>query len=325
MIPFARTSAAIMFLSLAQPLALFGQSLVVAQHIQRADDSVITAYVERPVGTVKQPLLLVLQGSICEDVGPHGSDRMDFALPTGFACLDIEKYGISETSKGAEDKPCPAEYLQHNSIDQRVLDVLTVIAYLRTRASWWNGRLFLMGTPEGATVAAMSGSLLPETRGIVLINGSIGRPFRDGWSDAMAASVKAGGGNPDEARVEATSTWDKARSDPKWSEEAFGNGNTLKWWASIIDLRPSNTLKLTRAPILLMQSDHDEMTPVESARTVVDGFKQAGLNNLTYVELPGLTHGLRTADGKPGWEPVLKRIRTWLFVQEKQASANRGK
>lgn len=300
--------------------ALPGQAQSIEpKQVQRADDSFITAYINRPADNRKRPILLVLQGSICEDVGPHGSDRMDFSLPLGFDRLDIEKYGLSENHKGSGEKPCPADYLQHNSIDQRVIDVLSVIADLRTTARWWDGHLFLMGTSEGATVAALSGPLIPETRGIVLINGSIGRPFRDGWADAMAASVASGGGNADEARKEASDTWDKARRDPKWSEEAFGNGNTLKWWASIIDLRPSNTLKLTRAPILLMQSDHDEMTPVASARAVAADFKRAGLNNLTYVELPGLTHGLRTTDGQPGWKPVLNQVRTWLASQQKQA------
>lgn len=305
---------------------LQGQALPIeTRHIQRADDSLITAYIEKPGGNSKRPILLILQGSICEDVGPHGSDRMDFSLPPGFARLDIEKYSLSENHKGGGEKPCPADYLQHNTIDQRVTDVLSVIADLRTTAPWWDGHLFLMGTSEGATVAALSGPLISETSGIVLINGSIGRPFRDGWADAMAASVASSGGNADEARKEASDTWDKARRDPKWTEEAFGNGNTLKWWASIIDLRPSNTLKLTRAPILIMQSDHDEMTPVASARAVVEDFKNAGLKNLTYVELPGLTHGLRTLDGKPGWEPVLNQVRNWLATQQKQADMKSSK
>lgn len=243
---------------------------------------------------------------------------MGFVLPQGFARLDIEKYGLSEAHNGDGEKPCPTDYLQHNTIDQRVMDVLSVVADLRTTAPWWNGQLFVMGTSEGATVAALSGPYIPETRGIVLINGSIGRPFRDGWADAMAASVVSSGGKAEDARKEASETWEKARRDPSWSEEAFGNGNTLKWWASIIDVRPSNTLKLTRAPILLMQSDHDEMTPVASARAVVDDFKKSGLHNLTYVELPGLTHGLRTVGGQPGWEPVLDRVRVWMSEQQKR-------
>jgi pimeloyl-ACP methyl ester carboxylesterase len=298
-------------LSLAS--SLHGKALPVNSfQIQRADDSFITAYVEKPEDNRKRSLLLVLQGSICEDVGPHGTDRMAFALPAGFARLDIEKYDISEKSNGDGDKACPTEYLQHNTIDQRVLDVLTTVASLRNTAPWWNHRLFLMGTSEGATVAAIAGPLIAETRGIVLINGSIGRPFRDGWADAMAASVQSEGGKADEARAEAAKTWEKARRDPTWDEQAFGNGNTMKWWASIIDLRPSNLLRLTQAPILLMQSDHDEMTPVSSARAVREAFQKAGKTNLTYVELPGLTHGLRTVDGKPGWEPVLDKVRRWL-------------
>ncbi len=291
--------------------------------IQRADDSHILGYVDRGESPTRQSVLLILQGSLCESVAPGADDRMAFTLPPGMARLDIEKYAITAHDHGSETVPCPAAYLAHNTIDQRVIDVLTVVAWLRTHAAWWNGKLYLMGTSEGATVAAMSGPLVAESRGIVLVNGSIGRPFREGWSDAMAASVSAAGGDVsavNAVRDEAQTTWVKARRNPSAEEQAFGNGNTLRWWNSIIDLRPSNLLALTDTPILLLQADHDEMTPASSARAVAEQFKTAGKINLKYVELAGLTHGLRTLDGKPGWESVLAQIRVWLATTDEHAN-----
>lgn len=287
--------------------------------VPRADDSAIKAYVQRRSNQGNQSVLLVLQGSQCSDVGPGGSDRLTIALPDNMARLDVEKYGIDRASNGNGEKPCPPDYLANNSIQQRMGDVLSVISFLRTRASWWNHKLYLMGTSEGATVAAMTGPLMPETKGIVLINGSIGRPFRDGWADAMARAVAKDGGAEAEqaARLEAEATWAKARAEPRHDIEVFGKGNTLKWWASIIDLRPSNQLLLTDAPILLMQADRDEMTPVASARAVVEQFRKAGKANLTYVELPGLSHGLRQMDGTPGWRPVLDQVEAWLVERDR--------
>ncbi len=310
----------------ASAATLSAEPTITTLSVMRADDSEIIAHVERAETGSPQSILLVLQGSICASVGPAGDDRMELELPPGLARLDIEKYGLGSPGAHSVDG-CPEIYLRNNTVDQRVFDVLVTIAHLRRSAPWWNGRLFLMGTSEGATVAALAGPLMPETAGIVLVNGSIGRPFREGWADAMAASVAAAGA--DEATVAATRdeaerVWGEARSTPRWDQQEFGEGNTLKWWASIIDLRPSNLLFLTRAPILLVQADHDEMTPVASARAVRDQFAERGLDNLTYVELEDLTHGLRTLEGEPGWEPVLALIRAWLDAQNGTAAESRA-
>jgi pimeloyl-ACP methyl ester carboxylesterase len=288
--------------------------------VQRADDSMITAYVEHAPAPGKQSLLLILQGSECQDVAPGGAARMAFERPAGMARLDIQKYAIQAQPAGSPRGPCPPAYLAQNSVTQRVQDILLVAAWLRLHgSSWWNGRLYVMGASEGATVAAMAAPLLPETRGIVLINGSIGRPFSEGWADAMAASVKAHGGDAKAeqgARDQAKATWERARANPTARETAFGASNTLKWWDSIIDIRPSNQLLLTGAPILLMQGDRDGMTPPESARIVAEQFRKQGRDNLTYIELPGLDHGLRNADGSPGWKPVMAQVRTWLAERD---------
>lgn len=290
--------------------------------VKRADDSLITAYIERAAAPAQQGILLVLQGSECVDVAPGAAGRMVFDRPAGMARLDIQKYGIAGAA-GAPRAPCPPAYLAGNSVAQRVQDVLVVTAWLRLHAPWWNGRLYVMGASEGATVAAMAAPLLPETRGIVLINGSIGRPFREGWADAMAASVKAHGGDAkaeQAARDQAAATWARARATPTAGETAFGAANTLRWWESIIDLRPANQLLLTAAPILLLQGDRDEMTPPASARIVADQFREEGRSNLTYVELPGINHGLRKSDGSPGWQPVMAEVRAWLAAREAGAA-----
>jgi pimeloyl-ACP methyl ester carboxylesterase len=307
----------------AWPQATFASRHLETVTVQRADDSEITAYIEQGEPSSQQPILLVLQGSICESVAPGGGDRAAFRPPRGMARLDIEKYAITLLNHGSPEIPCPREYLLHNSIDQRVLDVLTVAAWLRNHARWWNRRLYFLGTSEGATVASMAGPLIPETSGIVLVNGSVGRPFREGWADAMASIIAREGGDSaaqSKARSDVSATWERARGNPTPDVEAFGNGNTLKWWNSIMDLRPSNLLLLIDVPILLMQSDHDEMTPVASARAVAEQFRSAGKENLTYVELAGLTHKLRTIDGVPAWEPVLARIRSWLETADASLS-----
>ncbi len=285
--------------------------------VTRLDDTTIDAYLDRGAAPGKQSILLAFQGSKCSTVAP-GGDRLPLPAPPSVARLYIEKYAVTPET---ETKACPASYLANNTVDGRVLDALTVIAHLRANAPWWNGRLYLAGVSEGAVVAAITGSLAAETRGLILINGPVGQPFREGWAGLMAESVRAGGGDAaavQAARDEAERTWTRARTTPT-TETAFGDDNTLRWWASIIDVRPSNILVNVRAPILIMQSEKDEMSPPAAARMVVERFKAAGKTNLTYRELPGLNHGLRDAQGKPGFGPVLAEAGAFLARAEAAA------
>ena len=289
--------------------------------VQRADDSDIDAYVSPPTSG-KAAIVLMLQGSVCESSSPASPQHIPFPVSGRIVRLDIEKYAVTPATADPTDQHCPKPYLEHNTVPGRVLDVLTVAAWLRGHAPWWNHRLYLVGVSEGASVAALAGPLIPETRGIVIINGSIGRPFREGWADAMAAEVARGGGGAQDqvdARKEAAVTWEKAHRNPTPDEIAFGGGNTLKWWDAMIDLRPANSLILTDAPILVEQSDNDEMTPVETERLLADSFRKAGRTNLTYVELKGLDHGLRDKSGAFKGVAVLTEAADWVTAREKAA------
>lgn len=112
-------------------------------NIQRLDDSYIQAYVEPPTLGDKAGILLVFQGSECFSVRP-GGDRFPYDLPANIVRLDIEKYGITAQQEGSGEA-CPASYLANNTIEGRVLDALTTLAWLRTNAPWWDGRLFVAG------------------------------------------------------------------------------------------------------------------------------------------------------------------------------------
>ncbi len=290
--------------------------------VQRLDDSYIDAYLNLPEDDGKASILLVFQGSECTSVDPEG-DRFPFSLPRNVVRLDIQKYGISPERQRNEAGHCPSDYLENNTIDGRVLDALTVLSHLRASAGWWDGRLFVAGASEGATIAAIVGSLAPETRGLILINGSIGRPFSEGWTEAVLAEITRQGGDAETlaaARREIGATWEKARETPT-SETYEGASNTLRWWRSIIDLRPLNLLINFRHPILLVQSERDQMTPAASARAAAARLAREN-PNFTYLELPGLDHGFLDADGQPQYEQVLPRLDAELA---RQASLAQGR
>lgn len=280
--------------------------------VQRLDDSYIEAYLSDTPKAQKSGILLVFQGSECFSIDPDG-DRFPYELPKDIVRLDIQKYGITPESQRDKDGQCPATYLANNTIDGRVIDAFTVLSYLHEHADWWDGRLFVSGASEGATIAAIVGALSPDTRGIILINGSIGRPFREGWAEAVTNSVSQGGGSAkdiEDARKETLEVWDKARATPT-TETYQGPSNTLRWWRSIIDLRPLNLLNNKSVPIVLLQSEFDQMTPVTSARIAAEALAKTH-KNFQYIEIPGLNHGFRDKDNKPQYQMVLPKLNAAL-------------
>jgi pimeloyl-ACP methyl ester carboxylesterase len=293
-------------LMLAAPWAAKAQT--VPLQVQRLDDTLIQAYVDAPPKTGKAPILLQFQGSGCVALGPGGRGLLPLSAP-GMVRLSIEKYGL-DPQTAPQGAPCPKTYLDHNDIDGRVFDALTVLAKLRADAPWWDGRLFVSGVSEGATVAALVGGFAAETRGVVLINGAVGEPFREGWTKAMVASA-----SPDKAdavRAEAERAWQKARTNPTSAETAFGATNTYRWWSAIIDVRAANLLLVSKVPVLALQSQRDQMTPASSFEAMVARFKAAGRADVTFEILPGLDHGFRDEAGAVRAEIPIKRASQWL-------------
>lgn len=304
-------------LALGLAWAAIPHAAAAQQHVrvQRLDDTYIDVFLDRGPGAAKQAVVLLLQGSGCNSIAPANAALNKLVAPTqGWAVLRIEKPGIAPVLDAEPAKPvCPSEYLQKNTIDARVLDVLNVFAHLRAEAPWWNQRAYLIGASEGATVAAVTASLAAETQGVVLINGVIGQPFREGWPDLVVAQTGAKGAEEQALRKEVAETWIKARERPT-AEEV--HGNTLRWWSSMIDLRPSNLLVKLNAPILLYHGDKDEMAPVASARAVAAAFEKAGKTNLTYREIPGAKHVWTRAH----WNVVAPEITAFLAAQEAAAA-----
>ena len=129
--------------------------------LKRLDDSEITVELEPPAEGERAAVAVLLPQVVCED-GEAEATPPGVTAPKGTARLAI----------GAGDADCGA------SVERRALDVLTVLAHLRNRAPWWNGRMHLVGLDDGATVAALAGSLAPETESLVLIEPPAARSSR---------------------------------------------------------------------------------------------------------------------------------------------------
>ena len=275
--------------------------------VERGDGSIITASVIRATAP-KSPIVLMLQGSSC------AAERDGFASLTRpwrgrFALLFIPKPG------GREDGSCGPDYLSRNTISQRLADIETVVGRLR-RQPWWDHRLYVIGGSEGGLMAGLTAAHVPETQRTAILSYGGDLTMGEWWPEAAYAAVLKQTGSAEKAaaeREETRAVFERARRQPDSTETYDGDTNTLKWWASIIDLRLLPALLTVRKPNLLVHGSADPYAPVEGARGVERAFRAAGKSNLTYRELAGLDHAYGDDKGGSHLEEVLNDSLAWLL------------
>ncbi len=230
------------------------------------------------------------------------------------AVLSIEKPGLPDPGND-----CPREYLERNTMDQRVEDVHTVISSLRGHHPGWDNRLYVAGGSEGATVASLVAPALPETRALILMAGGGGfsmademlllrekRMLEQGSSETQVA----------EALAEMRLKFEEIRGNPTSELFWFGETNTYKWWASILFADLVGALRDFAQPLYMIHGTADESVPVESADALAANLSANGKTKLTYVRREGLSHSFRDASGNSFLEHTFASAFLWLMKQE---------
>lgn len=274
-----------------------------ADTLARSDGSEIVYHVS-PQGTGRRGVLLVLQGSGCDPV----IDREWLVseppiLAPNHTYLAIEKYGVIPgvaTSSYVEN--CSPDYWARNTLQQRVVDALQVIAHLRSE-EWWNRELIVYGGSEGGAVAAMLAPLVPETKAVVIISSGIGVSIADLIKSAVPPPVAER--IPDIVA--------EAKANPTGNKR-FG-GASYRWWADAADIVPARALLEADSPVLLIHGARDPFAPVSTARATRDLFASHGKTNLTYWEYEGFDHHLKDARGRDHRPEVLRRAADWLTAK----------
>ncbi len=272
--------------------------------LDRSDGSHITFQVRRGDNVARQGAILFLHGSGCE---PVGSDARFVAtamgIAPGHAVVTVESYGVPPDGPQAElIEGCTAAYWERNTLQQRVVDAAQVIARLR-QASWWNGRIVIMGASEGGAVAAMLAPLVPETAAVIVLSSGIGVPVGELIRAAVPAPVAS----------EAPRIFAEARANPT-GQRRWG-GASYRWWADAVGVTPAVMLLQTSAPILLIHGTRDQFAPVATARATRDLLARQGRANLTYREYDGYDHFMRDERGVDRRPEVLGEAAAWLDRQ----------
>ena len=283
-------------LAMAAPAAAQGPVAAASATLERPDGSAIHYHLHRP-GAARRPLLVMLQGSGCDSVTRN--DRIPWMaerLAPDHVLLTIEKYGVAP---GDDGETCSADHWRGNTLQQRALDVLHVVAALRGEP-WWNGELVLFGGSEGGAVAALAAPLAHGARAVIIWSSGLGQPVGE-----MIRSVL-----PPQVREEADGIFAEARRNPTGALQ--WGGASYRWWADAVDLVPARSLVQTRAPILMIHGSRDQFAPIASARAARDLMRAAERPNLTYREYEGYDHFMVDAGGVDRRAEVVREAATWL-------------
>ena len=294
--------------------ALIEQTLEVA----RVDGSPVQILVSRPSTTGKIPMVLAIAGSVCipsrlgmEQLSPEISGLGPYAL------VFVEKPGPTQPPKGADgsysigpDFQCSDTFKKYYTIDQRVTDHLRAIQYLRGKADWWDGRLFVWGFSDGARIASRVGAFTPETQRMVLGG------FGGGLS--MAAEFEefhicpAGTKDRDSCLKNLRAQFQEIRDNPTPQRTWNGDSNTWAAWASRLDAVEANILKDITFPVLVFHGTKDKSVPVASARQLAQQLAVRG-SQFVYREIEGMGHGLGSDLPPAKGEELQREFLAWLL------------
>lgn len=290
----------------------FAQNIFLERTVKRLNDTEINYYFQPPFQAKPFPILLVVQGADCKSVYKSAKSTSKELTLAGVARLDVEKYGLDKNQD-----MCPASYFQHNRINQRVEDYLRVIQTLRNSESNWNRQLFIVGGSEGAVVASIVASFVPETTKLVLLASGGGTTMRQNMLMLQSKLMSAEGKTAEEietAMKETLKTMDEMKLNPSHSKTWAGSTNTYYWWASILDILPMNFTIDLNFPILVMHGTSDKAVDISDSRLLVDEFKKRGKKNLIYKEYPGLDHHWEDEKGNSHSEEVVGEVFKWLLT-----------
>lgn len=297
--------------------AAFSESL----KVPRVDGTLVDVHLQRPSTQRKVPLLVYIDGSLCIPSTYNESvtwllEKSDGAHP--FALAVIEKPGPTLPALNAEgdieigpDFQCSAEFRQHYSIDQRVIDHLRVLQHLNRHASWWNGELLVWGFSDGGRIGAQLAAYYPQTKAVAVVG--VGGGMR--MADSMEAMVCVAPADTAACRESLRKEMDEIRAAPVPTRDWMGESNTYAAWASRLDAVEANVLRDLKAPLLVVHGERDGSVPVASARKLAELMQGSGVV-FRYREVPGMRHSLWGTASPQESEALHQEVLDWLTAQD---------
>jgi esterase/lipase len=279
--------------------------------IRTTDKSNIKSQLIKP-NTSSQSILLYIQDSKCK---PSATQFFNLTknVSDSVARLYVEKIGESDSQ--AHHGQCSESFLNNSSIEQRISDYQQVIADLRNNANWWDKTLYIIGEAEGGLIAGLLAENTPETAKLAILSFGGGMTMSEAWIANITKTMQASGKSTaeiDEMQLSAA-TFFKDKISKSTSKTEIAPNITFKWWASVVNVRLSDTLAKLDLPIYIAHGTEDTKIPVESAQKVADLFSNLGKDNLVYNEYTGTIKNVSKCNTRSTTKPVFTDAVNWLL------------
>lgn len=273
-----------------------------SNQLLRSDQTFITYYLQ----TGKLPakyLAVILQGSDCNSIYNNQFVLENFAnLTTNTDLLLVEKYGITKALPYLNDEErvdCPIDYLENDSVLQRVEDYTAVLNQVKDSYE----AIYLIGGSEGAMIAALLSEKLDYLQAAVLLNGG-GQFFIDDIFYFIETNVLEG--HRSEAKSQFKESLAKLLND---ENTPYLSGHGTKWWREIVGVDLQKSLENSHNRLLYIQTLNDQNVNWKGA---VEMSKKVISEQVEFLFIEGQNHFFEDNEGQRFIGGMKEIIKQWL-------------
>ena len=281
------------------------QGLALKRVTLQADGAApIRYYLSRPAQ--KAPLVLYIQGSGCVPPfmglgtpNPYSTiySWLPLAQQGRYAVMAVDKpYQSDEPQKGSFGSAigCAGDFNAHFSYDAWLATLKAAVRHALARPEVDARRVLVIGSSEGAPMAAGLARALPEVTDLVLLGANGPTQLFD-----FAAGIYRSN-DSDEIKLlrlqELDATFAAIGADPK-STSKFAWGHPYLRWSSFFAQSTMAHLAHTKARIYLASGMQDSSVPILSTEAMYAQLRTQG-KDVTLRRVPGAGHSL-APEGKP--------------------------
>jgi pimeloyl-ACP methyl ester carboxylesterase len=274
------------------------------RHELEVGEGRLTYYLDFPNDIGSFPLMVILEGSFVEKVGPKSvldlhRKLVQPVLDSGIGIVAMDKRGVDG------DQIDVAFFHRFNTVSQRLSDHIRLIQRLKANPpANWNGQLVILGGSEGGPIAIKLAHESDPAACIVLV-GCGDQTFAEYiWNaiQKIAPSEHRRFAMLPEDREAYNSQIEMMKEHP--DPMRFWFGQSFLYWSDALDQSEHLEFLNLKCPVFVVSGSED-IECVSTDRLVAMAKKQQ--QDVSYLRIDGMGHDVL----QPQWD-VMRQVLGWL-------------